>query len=423
MCDTIPGELLVCFHQTDHAALGLIEDIYKDKIPHIQAIEGLRDRLSRIGLPIRKDLHFEFFRLKVPAGDEIYKINYLQFFYKIAVLEALGSHRLDPTQHADVLGRSNFHLQVVPNSVLSLETSTTGGSATFSFTPFHHDYKQMLGCIASGATTYSRKIVILDTGVDLTTSYNVVEHRNFIDQVNPNDVTDDNGHGTAVTAVIKDLCPTAELIIYKVADKNGRASEWDTLAALAVSNGADLINASLAFGLPERACPNCGRESRSSRSAVFENMIYQLQELPVSPLLIAAAGNHSLNELSFPARFDSVLAIESIDLAGNLSDFTNRSTKDHVGKTHTNVFILPGGQKFQGVPPTEYVGTSAGGKQHWGTSFSAAYASGLIAALWSTLAHSQKDGIEMLNHLKANAEKNLPSYDPATYGNGMMRFI
>lgn len=424
MCDIISGELLVSFHKLDHAALRLIERIKGDGVPHVQVIESLDDKLRRADLRIREDLNFLFYRLKVPPGEEVYKINYLQFFYKIAFLEALSSGHINFEKHGDIVGTSNYHLQIVPNSILSIATKVLFlGYPSFTFTQTHKDYKQMLEWKALKMATPSKKIAILDTGVDNETRYNIIAKNNFIDYANLNDVYDDNGHGTVVTSIIKDMCSTAELIIYKVADNKGRASEWDTLAALAVSNNANLINISLTFGLPDKNCPICGRESRSSRSAVFENMIYQLQNIPKSPLIIAAAGNDSRNELSFPARFGSVLAIESIDSSGQLSDFSNRSTQDHFGNSHENVFVLPGGQKFRDKAAIEIIGKSAGGEEYYGTSFSAAYASGLIGAMWSSYQHSQRDSYDMLKLLKSNSEKKLSHYDPATYGNGMMKFF
>src|SRR5205814_4105514 len=235
--------------------------------------------------------------------------------------------------------------------------------------------------------------------------------------------TDDYGHGTAVTEIIHDLCPTAEFIIYKVADAHGRASEWDTLAAIAVQSDAAIANISLAFGLEGGTCPHCGRESKNSRSAVFENMVRQLDKADDGPLIVAAAGNEALTELSFPARYDNVLAIESINKARELSQFSNRATIDQEGKNHQNVFVLPGGEKPAGaLQPTEYVGTSSAGQEYYGTSFAAAYASGLIAALWSQPAHSSDDRQQLLDHLRANADQSLPNYDYTIHGNGLMQF-
>jgi hypothetical protein len=87
------------------------------------------------------------------------------------------------------------------------------------------------------------------------------------------------------------------------------------------------------------------------------------------------------------------------------------------------VFVLPGGEKSSNAYPTEYIGTSASGDYYYGTSFSTAYASGIIAALWSDPANSSKDSTQLLAHLRKNADKKLPNYASSTHGNGMMKFV
>jgi Subtilase family len=416
MCDTISGELLVSYNKEDSAAAALLDQIREGKISHISFVETLSERLTKLALGIRTGLSLEFCRLRVPAGDETFKIGYLQFYYKIEVLRALDDHRLDPKQHANVLFHSSNHFQVAPNSLLS--------AASFSFSePRHQNYKSLFGW--SGKSTSTRRILIVDSGVDLLNSFNVRDHRNFVDHTKSKDVTDDHPseHGTAIAEIIRDLCPRTELIIYKVLDSRDRASEWDTLAALAAHNQAEIINLSLAFGLaPKGSCPTCGRGSHESRSAVFENMIDQLSCLPDSPIIVAAAGNGGANQLSFPARFGEVVAIESVNQRLELSQFTNRSSISHQGDPHQNVFVLPGGEKGAIGNVAEYIGTSTKGTQHCGTSFSAAYASGIIAHLWDEPAHKAKDRSQLLAWLRQSADKRMVHSNPSVpYGNGLMR--
>lgn len=423
MCDTIAGELLVSFRDEDPAGHNLLGRIMDNEIEHVTIVDNLSERLARSGMKI-KHTGFTVCRLRVPPGDESYKIGYLQAYYQHLVLRAVFDHKIDLGD--DILNRTDYHLQVVPHSWLSIRGQQPGAGAGVGFntSPDHNDYKKLCGLPAQPAAGAgaARKVIVVDTGLDPASPSNVVGKYNFVDDAKANDVSDDNGHGTAVTEIIRDLCPSAEFIVFKVADSTGRASEFDTLAALGVDNDADIANISLAFGLDDTNCPHCGRESRASRSAVFENLISRLSG-DYGPLIIAAAGNGSQTELSFPARFDNVLAIESINRSRQLSQFTNRANIDHVGQNHANVFVLPGGDKPAGVKaPTEYVGTSQSGHQYYGTSFAAAYASGLIAALWSDPAHNGDDRATLLDHLRNNADQTLPGYAAATHGNGLMRF-
>lgn len=424
MCDTIAGELLVCFHKTDPAGAALMESIRQGRISHVRLIEDLDHRVTRAGLAMQDGIEFKFFRLQVPVGQEAFKIGYLQFSYKDAVLDAIAHLSMDTVRHSDVLFRSNYHLQVVPHSILSVRSHTTAlPSIGFNFTQTHADYKKLFGWHAPSMTSSVKRVLVLDTGLDPAMKCNVVDQANFVDGTTPHDISDDHGHGTAITSIIHDLCATAEFVIYKVADANGRASEWDTLAALAARSKVNLVNISLAFGLPTRICSVCGRESHSSRSAVFENMIDQLENATNGPLLVAAAGNEAINKLSFPARFDNIVAVASVNLAEKLSQFTNRAAVDHQGDNHQNVFVLPGGEKSPQISdPTEYVGTSSAGAKYYGTSFSTAYACGIIAALWSQPSNSGKDRTQLLEHLRHNANKLLPGYSYSTHGNGLMQF-
>src|SRR5262249_55166970 len=143
---------------------------------------------------------------------------------------------------------TNYNLQIAPHTITHITSNLPSSFGSISLTQTHHTYKRLLGWNKEYESAYGKRILILDTGVDVTID-NVIERKNFVEPNKDSDVTDDNGHGTVVTKIIQDLCPMVEIIMYKVADQKGRASEWDTLAALAAKSKADIINMSLAFGL------------------------------------------------------------------------------------------------------------------------------------------------------------------------------
>jgi serine protease len=151
---------------------------------------------------------------------------------------------------------------------------------------------------------------------------------------------------------------------------------------------------------------------------VFENLLNQVIDSGV--VIIAAAGNAGRDELKFPARFSKVVAIESINEGRSLSGFSNRSDRDQNGNVHERVFVLPGGEGASGsTKPSEWVGTDSKGHEIYGTSFSTAYASAIVAHVWhqnSTLAADQ-----IVKLLATNASDKLnPSYDKTIHGNGIM---
>lgn len=423
MCDTIAGQLLVCFDDADTAGHALIDDIRNGNIPHVSVLESLESRLARFHLKPRSSLGFRFFRLEVPPGEEAFKINYLQFFYKHAVLAAIA--RRDLPDH--VLSYSNLHFHVSPHFVLSVAdvAARRREQTAFTFDERHARNREALR-MAPGRHGQGRRVLILDTGVDDLEAYNVRGGVNFVGPGQKDDLTDDHGHGTAIASIVHDLGPAAELVVYKVADAEGRASEWDTLAGLAADSGADVVNMSLAFGLRGRTCAACGRQSTASRSGVFEAMLAQLERVEHRPIVVAAAGNDAERRLAFPARFASVLAAVAIDSAGRIARFSNRSNRTQEDRVHENVFVLPGGETEPDGTASEYVGRSGDGTLHWGTSMASAYATGVLAALWASDAHAHATSAELLAVLRdraaADARRSLPGFATETHGNGRLLY-
>ena len=414
MCDIIPGEILVSYEKDDPAATALIDQIRENKIEHVSFAGSLEDRLKSMGLGIRPSLKSNFCRLLVPAGAEVFKINYLQFFYRFELLKAMAQGLITDLSRP-FFSRTDGAFTVVPNSVLT---------TCFAFSyPRHDDYKSLFGWTGPSAT--KRKVLIVDSGILSTTGFNVTDQRNFVDPTNTANVTDDHPseHGSVIAEIIRDLCPNASLAVYKVIDSKDRASEWDTLAALAADCKADIINMSIAFGLQDQTCSYCGRESYASRSAVFEKMLTEITANQ-DVIVVGAAGNQGKTELAFPARFPQVVAIESINQAKELSHFSNRSSVSADGSSHKRVFVLPGGERTltAGAAPTEWI-ASAKSTDHCGTSFSAAYASAIFAHLWDDTAHSSKTAEQLIAYCASNADTAIPAYASATHGNGLMMVV
>jgi hypothetical protein len=426
MCDYISGELILCFPKIDPAAQQLVEDIRHDLIEHVSYIESLEQKLARLGLRPDDDLGFEFHRVRVPVGEELWKVTYLQFFYKIKFLDILAKGK--PThEFLDSIGHSDHQFTVAPNSILSLAAKPLGKetvrAANFTFSKFHTQYKAVVGIPPAPSPDLGQiAIALVDSGIADDVDFAIADKRNFVDPDYPKEVTDEHGHGTVIALILQDLAPGAQLIVYKVADAKGRVSEWDTLAALAVCAKADIVNLSLQFGLEGRVCKVCGRESHSSRSAVFENIAGQFANRHRQSILVGAAGNDGLSELAFPARFATLLAIGAVNSKGKLSAESNHGIQYNEAGTPDNRFVCPGGDDT--IDPVETVG-SFGYKDdlYWhGTSFAAAYASGIVANL---LARHEKEGAQYSTILKELREstdsKSLVEYDQKKHGHGLMK--
>ena len=427
MCDYISGELILCFPKVDSAAQQLIERIKMGLVEHVSHIESLEQKLARLGLKVDENFEFDIHRVGVSVGEELWKVTYLQFLYKHDLLHelSLGQNSAD---FLASLGKYNHHFTVTPNSVLSLTGRPLGNvsvqAANFTFSHFHSTYKTTL-CLPSEPPENLDQvtIAILDSGIADDVDFAISEKKNFVDPNNPQVVTDENGHGTVIAQILHDIAPEANLTVYKVADADGRVSEWDAIAALAaVNTQTQVVNLSLHFGLENRVCKVCGRESHSSRSAVFENVIEQFSNRKRQPILVGAAGNDGLSNLDFPARYASVLAIGSINSKSELSAESNYGNQYNILGTPDNRFVSSGGD--DATNPPETVGSfGLNDGSHWhGTSFAAAYATGVVANL---IAGQDEDDTEyeaILNTLRKNADsETLTNYDPDKHGHGIIR--
>jgi len=433
--DFICGELVLCFPKTDPAAQQLVADIRDGKIEHVRHIESLEQKLARLNLRPDEDLDFDFHRLGVHVGEELWKVTYLQFFYKINLLNALGAGGATP-EFLAALGRSDFQFTATPNSVMSLAARRPGKGGVkatdFAFTKLHEQYKNMLRIPSPPPPGLDQvTIAVIDSGIAddaKEVGINIAEQRNMVDPARLKEsddidrrVSDENGHGTVIALILHEVAPGTRLLVYKVADANGRISEWDALAAMAVCSKAHIVNLSLQFGLKDRICNVCGRESHSSRSLVFENMINQFAKRPYQSILVAAAGNDRDDALAFPARFGSVLAIGAITSTGELSDESNYGQQYNLPGTPDNHFVCPGGDETR--DPPELIGSfRANDDLDWhGTSFAAAYASGVVANLIAQQGAGAADHGAILKKLRDYADPDLPAYGQITHGHGMMR--
>ncbi len=82
MCDTVAGELILCFPRIDMAARNLVSLLREKQIEHIEYLDSLENKLRKLDLVIDPSSDFDFHLLRVPSGQESWKITYLQFFYK-----------------------------------------------------------------------------------------------------------------------------------------------------------------------------------------------------------------------------------------------------------------------------------------------------------------------------------------------------
>lgn len=166
------------------------------------------------------------------------------------------------------------------------------------------------------------------------------------------------GHATAMRSLIRGskgpaqgAAPGAEVLGFAVLDSKGEGNSFDLAQAIvtATEQGARVINMSLG--------------SEGDSPVVRDAVQYALAR---NVVLVAAAGNEAVNRVSYPAAYDGVLAVASVDASGNHLYFSNRGNSVDVA--------APGFAVVAAWPGEKNVEVS-------GTSASAALVSGAVAAL------------------------------------------
>ena len=101
------------------------------------------------------------------------------------------------------------------------------------------------------------RVAVVDSGVyaDHPHVQGIARGVSLVEGADPVDFVDRNGHGTAVTAAIREKAPAAEIIAIKIFDRTLAASAHGLARAIerAADEGADLINLSLGTTNPAHA--------------------------------------------------------------------------------------------------------------------------------------------------------------------------
>ena len=157
------------------------------------------------------------------------------------------------------------------------------------------------------------KVAVLDSGVDRTHSNLAGVAMEEIDLVGSGDSS--KGHGTAVASIIAGnesgqlgLAPSVSLLSIRVLNSAGEGDSFTVAEGIvqAVDRGAKVINLSL---------------GGTGESKVLQNAVDYAQSN--GALVVAAVGNEGVGEVSYPAKFDHVIGVTSVDANGRQSSFAN----------------------------------------------------------------------------------------------------
>jgi subtilisin family serine protease len=175
---------------------------------------------------------------------------------------------------------------------------------------------------AEGYTGEGTKVAVIDTGIDYTHPDLIANYKGGKDFVNKDDLPmDDNGHGTHVAGIIAacnnndigvvGVAPNASLYAVKVLDATGSGYYSDIIAGIEWCIGkVDIANMSLG-----------GTYDSPSLHAACDTAAEHI-------LLVAAAGNSGNragrgDNVNYPARYDTVIAVAATDSSDNRASFSS----------------------------------------------------------------------------------------------------
>lgn len=185
------------------------------------------------------------------------------------------------------------------------------------------------------------------------------------------------GHGTFVAGVVRCIAPDARVEVEGVLTHGGAVYESEIVEQLQEAIDDD--------DRPQIISISAGTHTRGDFASLGFAMFGRANRLSDRDdiVVVAAAGNDGNTERFWPAAFDWVVSVGSVDPDGKVSDFSNHG-KDWVdvyarGRDHVNAF--PKGTYTCYEPPNVGEVRQFDGLAQWsGTSFSTPLVAGLIAA-------------------------------------------
>lgn len=251
---------------------------------------------------------------------------------------------------------------------------------------------------SSGYTGKKVKIAILDSGISPHPDLLIRGGKSFVDYTTR--TTDDHGHGTHVAGIIASLNNTigyvgaaydSELYALKVLDRNGEGDTWALAEAIdwSITNRMDIIHLSLGF---------------EGEDPIIEELVNRAREKGI--LVVAAAGNegYGRDTLTYPAKYDAVISVGSVNQAGQRSTFSSTGPMLDV--------VAPGEEILSTIPGPTYA--------KWeGTSMAAPFVSAQLALMKEAYPTATASALRQML-ITNTSDLGAPGWDPL-YGHGLIK--
>ena len=268
---------------------------------------------------------------------------------------------------------------------VSAQASATGfGSSVLSWLGVEGDHSAW----GQGVT-----VAVIDTGVNehIALQGNITR----IELTELSDGSQQLGHGTAVASIISGdhpltmgVAPASEILSIRVTDETGSSNSFTLAEAIiqAVDAGADIINISM---------------GSSGNSQMVSDAVQYAQDQ--GSVIVAASGNEGLNQISYPAAYESVISVGAVEQGGEHLDFSNSGA---------TLDISAPGYQINAAWGTEHLTSFSG------TSGSAPLVSGAIAAGMTSNPNLSATQVADLV-LQLSGDAGYPGTDP-DYGGGIL---
>lgn len=396
--ETVPGELIVCVEKTDTMQLQTAEKTSSSLVDLLNSdVFTVKDDLFESSGINQQYYTAEEKNLKNEAVENM-GYTYLVEYPK----EKLSFQTASEKVSAALKGAGYQVKSIEPNYILEAiglsdtsEYSLQSVQAQAVNPSQQWQYDMIKATSAWNITTGSSNVrmAVLDTGIDNT-------HPSLANFVNTSlgknyaggaDTMDRQGHGTHVAGTIASygsvsgVMQNATLIPVKVLGDDGKGTMYGIEQGIlyAASISADVINMSLGGGgYSDSFAAACNTATSGG------------------VIIVAASGNDSTTYISYPARYDNVIAVGAVDSGRRRASFSNYGPGLDV--------MAPGVSVYSTSPGGRYVTMS-------GTSMACPHVAGVVGLLRSydkSLTYAQVDSL-----LKSTAQ---PAGSTTEYGAGIV---
>lgn len=257
------------------------------------------------------------------------------------------------------------------------------------------------------------KVAVIDTGITIHQGLTGRVLEGYDYHKKTTDVTDEDGHGTFVSSIIASknhgFGVESYIVPLKVFYDSGRTDEnGKPIQTLSSSDLKDAI-----FDAVEKY--DCDVINMSLTLNTSVELLKHIQEAITyakdnGVILVAAAGNEGSEKIFYPAAYEDVIGVGSVDEDNNRSDFSQKNTSVFVTAPGEWVYSTFGKYNENGELISEYSS---------GTSFAAPHVSALASIAKCIKPEITNDEFKTLLSQTANNVNNDEGYD-TEYGYGVI---